>query len=153
MLMMDQSIVLPDLYLEKVDRATMAHGLEVRVPFLDHELVDFMARVPAEQSMPHGRTKWLLKQALRGVVPDEVLDGPKTGFNVPFGRWLRGPLRSHFLEHLEDFARRHPGVLDLVTIRKWIAMDAAGTLDLSSRLWKIYNLAVWANRFKVAIPT
>jgi|LauGreDrversion4_2_1035121.scaffolds.fasta_scaffold04762_5 asparagine synthase (glutamine-hydrolysing) len=153
MLMVDQSIVLPDLYLEKVDRATMAHGLEVRVPFLDHELVDFMARVPAEQSMPHGRTKWLLKQALRGVVPDEILDGPKTGFNVPFGRWLRGPLHSHFLEHLEVCSRAHPGFLDLVIIRKWIAMDAAGTLDLSSRLWKIYNLAVWANRFKVAIPT
>lgn len=153
MLMLDQSILLPDIYLEKVDRSTMVHGLEVRVPFLDHDLVDFMARVPAGQSMPRGRTKWLLKQALRGLVPDDILDGPKTGFNVPFGRWLRGPLRSHFLEHLEAFGRTHPGVLNIATVRSWVAEDAAGTRNLSSRLWKIYNLAIWAKRFEVTLLT
>lgn len=147
--MIDLSIVLPDIYLEKVDRSTMAHGLEVRVPFLDHELVDFVARVPSNRTMPQGRTKWLLKQALRGILPDEVLDRPKTGFNVPFGRWLRGPLRGHFADHLETFARARPGVIDADAVRRWIARDASGRVDLSSRLWKIYNLAIWANRFEV----
>ena len=149
MSMVDLSIVLPDIYLEKVDRATMAHGLEVRVPFLDPDLVDFMVRVPGTASMPNGRTKWLLKQALRGLVPDEILDGPKTGFNVPFGRWLRGPLRRHFAEHLKVFDRACPGVVDLATIHAWMARDASGQVDLSSRLWKVYNLAMWANRFRV----
>ena len=149
MSMIDLSIVLPDIYLEKVDRSTMAHGLEVRVPFLDHELVDFVARVPSNRTMPQGRTKWLLKQALRGILPDEVLDRPKTGFNVPFGRWLRGPLRGHFADHLEAFARARPGVIDADAVRRWIARDASGRVDLSSRLWKIYKLAIWANRFQV----
>ena len=149
MSMVDLSIVLPDIYLEKVDRSTMAHGLEVRVPFLDHELVDFMVRIPGDRSMPNGRPKWLLKQALRGILPDEILDGPKTGFNVPFGRWLRGPLRGHFADHLGTFARAHPGVIDADAVRRWIERDASGRVDLSSRLWKIYNLTIWANRFDV----
>lgn len=153
MSMVDLSIVLPDIYLEKVDRSTMAHGLEVRVPFLDHELVDFMVRVPGDRTMPHGRAKWLLKRALRGVLPDEVLDGPKTGFNVPFGRWLRGPLKEHFTEHLEAFARLCPSVINTDAVRRWIERDASGRVDLSSRLWKIYNLAIWANTFKVRFET
>jgi len=153
MSMVDLSIELPDLYLEKVDRSTMAHGLEVRVPFLDHELVDFMARVPGDRTMPRGRTKWLLKQALRGILPDEVLDGPKTGFNVPFGRWLRGPLRGHFADHLETFARARPGVIDADAVRRWIERDASGRIDLSSRLWKIYKGTIWANKFEVRFET
>jgi len=153
MSMVDLSIVLPDIYLEKVDRSTMAHGLEVRVPFLNHELVDFMVRVPGDRTMPRGRTKWLLKQALRGILPNEVLDGPKTGFNVPFGRWLRGPLKEHFTEHLEAFARLSPGVINTDAVRRWMERDASGRVDLSSRLWKIYNLAIWANTFKVRFET
>ncbi|MFZ4722045.1 MAG: asparagine synthase (glutamine-hydrolyzing) [Phycisphaerales bacterium] len=149
MSMVDLSIVLPDIYLEKVDRSTMAHGVEVRVPFLDHDLVDFMVRVPGRLTMPGGRTKWLLKSALSGVLPDEILKAPKTGFNVPFGRWLRGPLRRHFEEHLNEFARSCPEVIDLAVVRNWIGLDASGQVDLSSRLWKIYNLAIWGNRYQV----
>ena len=149
MSMVDMSIILPDIYLEKVDRATMAHGVEVRVPFLDNDLIDFMVRVPAERVTPGGRTKWLLKQALRGTLPNEVLDRPKTGFNVPFGRWLRGPLQEHFAGHLDAFVRSNPGVIDLLVIQNWIERDASGRVDLSSRLWKIYNLTLWANHFKV----
>ncbi len=149
MSMVDLLIELPDIFFEKVDRATMAHGLEVRVPFLDHELVDFMVRLPGHLTMPGGRAKFLLKAALRGSVPDEILDGPKKGFNVPFGRWLRGPLRSHFEDHLETFSRACPGVINRDTVQAWLARDATGRADLSSRLWKIYNLAMWANRFEV----
>lgn len=149
MSMVDLSIVLPDIFLEKVDRSTMAHGVEVRVPFLDHELVDFMVRVPGKLTMPGGRTKWLLKCALKGVLPDEILKAPKTGFNVPFGLWLRGPLRRHFEEHLNAFARSCPDVIDLAVVKNWIGQDASGRVDLSSRLWKIYNLAMWGNRFQI----
>jgi len=149
MSMVDLSIILPDIYLEKVDRATMAHGLEVRVPFLDHELVDYMVRLPGKLTMPRGQTKWLLKAALRGIVPDEVLHGPKTGFNVPFGSWLRGPLRHHFGDHFEEFQLKFPGMINPQTIREWVQQDAAGLVDLSSQIWKVYNLMIWANRFQV----
>jgi asparagine synthase (glutamine-hydrolysing) len=149
MSMVDISVVLPDIYLQKVDRATMAHGVEARVPFLDNVLVDFMARVPGEVSMPGGQAKGLLKRALRGVVPDEVLSGRKTGFNVPFGRWLRGPLRKHFAEQLDALSQSSPGVIDVEVIRSWVAKDASGLVDLSSRLWKLYQLAVWANHYQI----
>jgi asparagine synthase (glutamine-hydrolysing) len=149
MSMVDLSIILPDIYLEKVDRSTMAHGVEVRVPFLDHDLIDFIVRLPADRVTPGGRTKWLLKAALRGTLPDEILDRPKSGFNVPFGRWLRGPLRAHFAAHLDAFVHSNPKVIDPVVIRRWIERDASGRVDLSSRLWKIYHLTMWANHFKV----
>jgi asparagine synthase (glutamine-hydrolysing) len=149
MSMIDLSIILPDIYLEKVDRATMAHGLEARVPFLDHDLVDFMVRLPADQVTSGGRTKWLLKQALRGTLPDEILERPKTGFNVPFGRWLRGPLQAHFAAHLDAFVHSNPGAVDPSVIQEWIERDASGRFDLSVRLWKVYNLTLWANHFRV----
>ena len=149
MSMVDLSIQLPDIYLEKVDRSTMAHGLEVRVPFLDHELVDFVARIPGYRKMPWGRKKWLLKKALRGIVPDFVLDGPKTGFNVPFKHWLMGPLRRHFADHLDAFERANPRVIRKDTIDQWFAMTEQSKADFSSRLWKMYNFMIWVNRFKI----
>lgn len=112
--------------------------------------MDYIVRLPGKSTMPFGRLKWLLKAALRGTVPNEILDGPKTGFNVPFGRWLRGPLQQHFNVQFEEFQKRTPGFIDRNTIKMWIEKDAAGLIDLSSRLWKIYNLLIWANRFQVS---
>lgn len=153
MSMVDLSIQLPDIYLEKVDRSTMAHGLEVRVPFLDHELVDFVSRIPGYHKMPLGQKKWLLKKALRGIVPDFVLDGPKTGFNVPFKHWLMGPLRGHFVDHLELFERANPRVIQRSVIDQRFAMTEQGKADFSSLLWKLYNFTIWANRFKIRFDT
>jgi len=153
MSMVDLSIQLPDIYLEKVDRSTMAHGLEVRVPFLDHDLVDFAARIPGYRKMPYGQKKWLLKKSLRGIVPDFVLDGPKTGFNVPFKHWLMGPLRRHFVDHLELFERANPRVIQRSTIDHKFEITEQGKGDFSSLLWKLYNFTVWANRFKIRFDT
>ena len=86
----DLLTTLPDTYLEKVDRSTMAASLEVRVPFLDHDLVDFIVQLPGSRKMPGGRKKWLLKSALAGIVPGEILHGPKVGFDVPIEQWLPG---------------------------------------------------------------
>lgn len=153
MSMVDLSIQLPDIYLEKVDRSTMAHGLEVRVPFLDHEVVDFVSRISGYRKMPLGQKKWLLKKALRGIVPDFVLDGPKTGFNVPFKHWLMGPLKGHFFDHLELFERANPRVIQRSAIDQKFSMTEEGKADFSSLLWKLYNFMIWANRFKIRFDT
>ncbi len=100
MSMVDMTVELPDTFLEKVDRSTMAASLEVRVPFLDDDLVKYVANIPGSTKMPWGRKKWLLKKALDGIVPDEILYGPKSGFNVPFGFWLRSALKPLFFDHL-----------------------------------------------------
>jgi asparagine synthase (glutamine-hydrolysing) len=146
---LDLSIILPDTYLEKVDRATMAAGLEARVPFLDNDLVDHVTGLGGPAKMPLGRKKWLLKCALRGVVPDDILFGPKTGFNVPFGRWLQSSLRSLFFDHLAKFARTRSDVLNLEYVRTVFDRTSAGRQDRSPLLWKILNFMIWANRTQV----
>jgi asparagine synthase (glutamine-hydrolysing) len=150
MSLVDLMVELPDVFLEKVDRATMAASVEVRVPFLDHELVDFVAAIDGRRKMPGGRKKWLLKQALRGIVPDEVLDGPKLGFNVPFADWLRTSLRVQFLDHLATFQRQQPGVLDVPQVERWYADFREGRSERSHLLWKIFNFTIWCNNAKVS---
>ena len=145
MFQLDMAITLPDLYLEKVDRATMAASLEVRVPFLDNELVDFVLRLPATDKVPWGKKKDLLKHALAGIVPDEILYGPKVGLEVPFGFWLCEALRPFFLDHLSRFARRFPDVLDVALVRRLYAQHCAGRSGRVHLLWKVLNLMVWAN--------
>jgi asparagine synthase (glutamine-hydrolysing) len=145
----DMSVILPDTYLEKVDRSTMAASLEVRVPFLDNDLVDYVLRLPGSAKMPFGRKKWLLKLALRGIVPDEVLYGPKTGFNVPFGRWLQTSLKPLFFDHLNRFAGARPDILNIEHIKALFTRTATGQQDHSPILWRILNFLVWANGMNI----
>jgi asparagine synthase (glutamine-hydrolysing) len=147
---LDLLITLPDTFLEKVDRATMAASLEVRVPFLDHELVELVTRLPGQVKTPNGKSKWLLKQALAGVLPDEVLRGPKVGLTVPYGAWLQGPLKPVFFDHVYAFSRANPGVLDVSYIEGLFKGTVAGVCDGSAMLWKVLNLAIWGHRRGVA---
>lgn len=148
--LVDLTIELPDIFLEKVDRSTMAASLEVRVPFLDHDLVDFVVRLPGSMKVPYGKKKWLLKAALEGIVPNEILHGPKTGFNVPFNAWLKTSLKPLFFDHLSKFSGTHPGVLDTEHIEKLYRHNLSGTQNNSSLLWKILNFVIFANNTKIA---
>ncbi|MER3422142.1 MAG: asparagine synthase (glutamine-hydrolyzing), partial [Nitrospiraceae bacterium] len=89
LLAVDTRSYLPDDLLVKLDRATMAHGLEARSPFLDHKLVEFAASLPIHLKVREGNGKYLLKSAMRGLLPDHILDRPKQGFGVPIDRWFR----------------------------------------------------------------
>ena len=93
----DLNNYLPLDVLTKVDRMTMAHSIEARPPLLDHHIVEFAATIPARLRLRDGTTKYLFKQAMRGILPDEIIDRPKHGFAVPTGTWFRG--------ELSDFAR------------------------------------------------
>lgn len=145
--MVDLRFVLPSRFLEKVDKSTMAASVEVRVPFLDHELVDTVVDWPGQLKMPRGRRKWLLKRALRGVVPDDVLDAPKSGLSVPFRQWLAGPLRPLFLDTLTAFGRDHPG-----TLATSLGSPDAWTGDAppvpAPMMWKLLNFMLWAREMR-----
>jgi asparagine synthase (glutamine-hydrolysing) len=145
----DLLTTLPDTFLEKVDRATMAASLEVRVPFLDHDLVDFVVQLPASSKIPYGRKKWLLKSALAGIVPAEVLRGPKVGLEVPIRHWLQGSLRPLFFDHLTRLERRGPGILDLDHVKGMFEQTVAGQRNHTRLLWKVMNFMVWANNSNV----
>ena len=151
MLLVDAMIILPDIFLEKVDRATMAAGIEARVPFLDNDVVDFCMRLSGPQRVSLGRKKWLLKKALKGIVPDFVLFGEKVGFGVPYGYWLRSALRTLFFDQMQAFQMRHPGVLDSTVITVLYDEHTSQKRDHSFLLWKILNFMVWVNRFRIRL--
>ena len=146
MLLVDSMIILPDIFLEKVDRSTMASSLEVRVPFLDNDLVDFCMRLPSNIKVKRGQKKWLLKKSLENIVPNEVLYGKKTGFGVPYGYWLRKALRPLFYDHLAQFKQSHPGILDEARINTLYNEHLSCRRDRSFILWKILNFMIWSNK-------
>ena len=91
----DTQILLKDTYFDKVDRSTMANSMEVRVPFVDKHLTEFMLSIPAELKVKNGVKKYLLKKALHDILPHDILYGPKTGFGVPYGYWLKTSLAKY----------------------------------------------------------
>ena len=151
MLLVDTMVILPDIFLEKVDRSTMAASVEVRVPFLDNDLVDFCMHLSGSQKVHFGKKKWLLKKALKGVVPENILYGKKTGFGVPYGYWLRDALKPLFFDQLQAFQNKHPGVLSIDTIKVLYDEHTSRRRDRSFMLWKILNFMIWANQSGVKL--
>jgi len=146
MALIDSQIILPDIFLEKVDRSTMAASVEVRVPFLDNDLVEFAQSIPSKVKLPKGHQKWLLKKSLEGVVPDEILYGKKTGFEVPYGFWVSKPLKELFFDNILKMSNKMPGIWDVQYITKIHAMHVNNERDFGFLLWKILNFSIWVNR-------
>jgi asparagine synthase (glutamine-hydrolysing) len=134
---------LPDDLLVKVDVASMAHGLESRAPFLDHELLEFAAGVPAAQRMPGFRPKALLKQALEPVLPRELLYRPKMGFGVPIDDWFRGPLGELARDCLLDERARARGLFRADEVRRLLDEHRDGQARHHYRLWALLMLELW----------
>jgi asparagine synthase (glutamine-hydrolysing) len=147
MLAADIAVVLPDDFLVKVDRASMAHGLEVRPPLLDHELLELTARIPSRWKIHHGQTKWIFKQACRSRLPDELIHRKKHGFDVPTNTWLRGPLREMFEETVLGSQSRLAGLIDRGIVEKLYRAHLAGTGRHGQVLWPLLVLAHWADRY------
>jgi asparagine synthase (glutamine-hydrolysing) len=147
MIAADVEIVLPDDFLVKVDRASMANGLEVRPPLLDHELLELAARIPSNLKVHRGETKWIFKQAYQHRLPASVVHRPKHGFEIPIDGWLRGPLRETF----ETAVLRHGAkVGDLINqdiARKLYRAHLAGIGRNGGVLWTLLVLARWAERY------
>ncbi len=151
MLATDCRILLPDTFLTKVDRPTMAQSVEVRVPFLDRELVEYAAPIPARHKVRRLEKKYLLRRALRGLVPDEILDGQKHGLDVPYERWLRGDLREPLREVLLEPGGGLGDLLDRAAAEKTIAEHAAGERDHGFLLYKLLNLGLWQRAYRPTI--
>jgi asparagine synthase (glutamine-hydrolysing) len=147
----DLKTYLPLDVLTKVDRMSMAHGLEVRVPLLDHPLVEFAATLPPESGLRGGVTKRLFKRALRGVLPDAIIDRPKHGFAVPFGRWLRGPLKDDLRDLLLSERCRDRGVFEPAAVEALLERHDHGR-DLDLHLWTLCSFELWCRTFLDAAP-
>jgi asparagine synthase (glutamine-hydrolysing) len=143
----DVRTYLADDLLVKADIATMAHSLEGRSPFLDHELMEFAASVPPELKLRGMERKVLLRRALRAWLPDEILDRPKMGFGVPLGAWFRGELRGYVEDVLLDPAATGRGYFEPDRVRSLIRRHGDGSEDASSRLWTLLMHEWWHREF------
>jgi asparagine synthase (glutamine-hydrolysing) len=128
--------------LMKQDQMSMAASIESRVPFLDHPLVEFTARLPERLKLRGGTTKYILREAMRDVLPAEILSRGKMGFPVPIGAWFRGPYRAVVDELVLSPRALDRGLFDPAAIRTLVARHAAGE-DHAERLWSLVNLEIW----------
>jgi asparagine synthase (glutamine-hydrolysing) len=138
----DLGTYLPGDILTKVDRMSMSVSLEARVPLLDHKIVEFAMALPSGLKWRDGTGKWLLREAIRGLVPARVLTHPKQGFGVPLGRWFREPLRYR-LEALRKESARIRGYVDHAAVSRLIDEHVSTRRDHSHELWRLLALEVW----------
>ena len=132
--------------LMKQDQMSMAASIESRVPFLDHPLTEFVARLPARFKLRGLTTKWLLRAAMKGRLPPEILSRKKMGFPVPFGTWMRGPHAGVVTEFVLGPRARARGQFDPVAVQELVAAHQRG-LDHSERLWALVNFEIWQRIF------
>jgi asparagine synthase (glutamine-hydrolysing) len=136
---------MPGDILMKADKMTMAHSLELRVPFLDKELFELVRKIPAKYRIADGTTKAIFRKAMKGIVPDSILDRPKLGFPVPLRDWLRGPRAQQMLEQMK--ASGIEGYFNMQEIERMTHQHLTNQADHARKLWVIYIFALWHSTF------
>jgi len=147
MMFMDALTYLPDDILVKMDRAAMSVSLETRVPLLDHRVVEFAARLPLNLKVRDGQGKWILRQILYQHVPRELIERPKTGFGIPLGQWMRGPLREWAEALISESRLKSEGFLDAHIVRQRWDEHMSGRRDWQHQLWNVLMFQSWLDEF------
>jgi asparagine synthase (glutamine-hydrolysing) len=152
MLEVDAGSYLVDDLIAKVDIATMAHALEARSPFLDHQMMELAASIPSEYKVRGGEKKWILREALRPWLPGEILDRPKQGFSVPLSSWLRTDLQGWARDILLDPSSLGRGYFEPAAVNRLLDRHAAGADGDAKRIYALLMLELWHRDF-VDAPT
>lgn len=152
MLYWDLRAWLPDNLMMKADRMAMAVSLEARVPFLDHELVEFSARVPLRHKIKNGVLKYILKDTFRDLLPEEVITRRKAGFLVPVSPWFAGKLGQYLREVLTSPEARARGYYDMREVDRAIQLHFDRRQDFERELWTLLNLEIWHRVFIDRVP-
>ncbi len=143
----DKRTYLPDCMLTKVDRASMAVGLEVRVPLLDHRIVEFSSRLPDSLKYRNGSGKYLLRKLLAKYVPPELFNRPKMGFGVPIGKWFRKELKELLLDYLSPDRLRREGLFNMKIVEDKVREHLSGRSNHQYRLWSLLMWEMWRERW------
>lgn len=147
LLYLDSKTYLPGDILTKVDRMSMAVSLEARVPLLDHKLIEFVTTIPAALKLKGLETKYIFKQAVKGLVPDSILNRPKQGFGVPINEWINAQLRDRIREDLLEKRTLERGYFEPEYIKMLLDEHERGRRDHSHSLWVLWMLELWHRRF------
>jgi asparagine synthase (glutamine-hydrolysing) len=147
LLFADQQTYLPDQFLVKSDRMSMAHALEVRVPILDHRIVEFAAQIPAQYKLRGMTTKWALRKLMEGRLPEEIVRGGKKGFSPPIPYWIAGKLRKFVEDKLSPDSIRKTGVLNPHVVSHLLQEHLAKKRDHHRRIWAILNFVLWQQKW------
>ncbi len=134
---------LPGCLLVKMDVASMANSLEARSPFLDHKLIEFAAKIPSKYKVKMNGGKWILKQALKDLLPDEILNRRKMGFGVPLAKWFKGPMSGYLQETLLSPKAKQRGYFKMDRIKTMMDEHHAGVRDHSYKLWALLMFELW----------
>lgn len=147
MLYLEQKFFLIDHNFNYTDKTSMAAGVEVRVPFLDPDLVAFANRLPPKWKQHGADGKWILKQALESILPHDVLYRAKTGFGVPLRFWLQGPLRPLLEDILSETSIKARGIFDMKAVRDLMKADREGRMDATYTIFSLLCIEIWARQF------
>jgi asparagine synthase (glutamine-hydrolysing) len=147
MMRFDFETYLPEDVLTKVDRMSMAHSIESRVPLLDNEVIEFASTLPASLKIHNGRRKHVLKEAARRLLPAEILDRRKQGFGVPLGVWFRGGLTDLFSDILRSPTTRQRGYFEPAFVDRIVSEHLAGKRDHTLRLWQLLVFELWHRQY------
>ena len=147
MLYFDQTSWLPDNLLERADRMTMAASIESRVPFLDHKLAGYVSSLPDNCRVNGMKTKWILREAVRSLVPPAILDRPKVGFRVPVNRWFQGPLKGYIHDHLRGAGSKTRAYYDTRVLDHMVDDHVDGRQNHEKLLWALLNLEIWHRQY------
>ena len=139
----DLAMFLPDCVLAQTDRMSMAASQEVRVPILDHELVQFAATVPDRYKVRGRATKVLVREAMKDLLPAEVLNKPKSGFTTPVPIWIRSELREYVRDVLSPAAVSRVGIFQPPMVRQLLDEHERGQADHGRRIWALLNFVLW----------
>jgi asparagine synthase (glutamine-hydrolysing) len=147
MMRFDAETYLPEDVLTKVDRMSMAHSIESRVPLLDNVVVEFASRLPAAMKIKNGRRKHVLKEVAATLLPTEILNRRKQGFGVPLGTWFRGNLRELFADTLLSSVTLQRGYFQPAFVNRLVAEHLAGRRDHTLRLWQLVVFERWHREY------
>jgi asparagine synthase (glutamine-hydrolysing) len=142
-LLMDMRLYLENDILVKLDRASMMASLEGRVPLLNNDFVEYATHLPLNMKLRGLRSKFLLKRALRGLLPDAILKRPKKGFGIPVAHWFRGPLKEQMLSALSPDRIGAQGLFDPLAVARLIGDHLDGKRDNRKQLWTLFAFQLW----------
>ncbi len=147
MIYLEFKMRLVELLLMRVDKITMSTSIEARVPFLDHKIVEFSMNIPDSLRIKNGVQKYILKEAVRGLIPDEIIDRPKMGFDAPVSEWLHGSLGRKVESAFKSTALREEGLIDFEGAMGLLEKHRTRSRDYAHPIWCILNLVLWYDRW------